>query len=82
MKKIMILGLTAGMAALLGSCDSKSCRCYYYDGVNPAYTETEYVSDGSACSSLDYHRGTQYRTCTEMDEPYIDPGDIGQEYKK
>ena len=43
--------------------------------------EYEYISEGNACSTLDYTHGTQYRICTEYNEPEIDPNEIGQEYK-
>ena len=82
MKKL-ILSIAALAAAIsLASCDSKMCKCYIYNGQNTPYVETEYVQEGTACSALDYNRGTQYRTCLEYNEPDIDPNGIGQEYKK
>lgn len=68
--------------ALFASCDTKSCRCYVSDGVNPVYKEIDYVSENEPCSSLDYTSGSKYRLCTEMSDPEIDPGSIGREYKK
>jgi len=72
----------AALLPLFASCDTKSCRCYVYDGLHDPYKQIEYVQEGTPCSSLDYNRGAQYRTCVEINEPDIDPGDIGQEYKK
>ncbi len=69
------------LVAIFASCDTKSCRCYIYDGVNTPYKEIEYVAEGTSCSSLDYQRGKQYRYCTEMSDPDINPGEIGEEYK-
>ena len=68
------------MAAV--SCDTKSCKCYIYDGNNAPQRVIEYVDEGKLCSSLDYSRGTRYRTCLEYNEQDINPDDIGQEYKK
>ena len=70
----------AALLLLLAACDTKTCKCYIYDGTNQPYVETEYISDGTACSSLDYTRGTRYRACTEYNEPDIDPSQIGEEY--
>ena len=77
-----ILPIAAVLLLFATACDSKSCKCYVYDGTNEPYRETEFVAEGSACSSLDYSRGTRYRVCLEYDEPDIDPSQIGQEYKK
>ncbi len=70
-----------GILALLSSCDTKTCKCYVYNGNNTPYLEQEYVSEGTPCSSLDFQQGTRYRTCIEYNERDIDPNDIGQEYK-
>lgn len=74
---------TAAIAILLlqSACDTKSCRCYIYDGVNSPYKDIEYVAEGTSCSSLDYQNGKRYRYCTEMSDPDINPGEIGEEYK-
>ncbi|MCR4816700.1 MAG: hypothetical protein K5842_05905 [Bacteroidales bacterium] len=77
-----LLTIAAPTLLLLASCDTKTCKCYIYNGNNNPYIEQEYVSEGTSCSSLDYDHGTQYRTCLEYNEPDIDPNDIGQEYKK
>lgn len=77
-----ILPLAAALLLLAAACDSKSCKCYVYDGTNDPYREIDYVSEGSACSTLDYTRGTRYRVCLEYEEADIDPSQIGQEYKK
>ena len=82
MKLKRILTIAAPTLLLLASCDTKTCKCYIYNGNNSPYIEQEYISEGTSCSSLDYDRGTQWRTCLEYNEPDIDPNDIGQEYKK
>lgn len=81
MKKLIIPFCLIAFCLMLGACDSKSCKCYVYNGVNTPTIEIQYVSSGSPCSSLDYQRGTQYRTCLEYNEQDIDPNDIGREYK-
>lgn len=81
-KTLLITALAVIMLAVASSCDTKSCKCYVYDGTNPAYRTTEYIDDASPCASLDYNRGTRYRMCLEYNEPDIDPNEIGQEYKK
>lgn|GEM_PF-1103674 len=78
-KKYYLVALLAFVA--LASCDTKTCKCYVYNGNNTPYIEQEYISEGSPCSSLDYQQGTRYRTCIEYTERDIDPNDIGQEYK-
>lgn len=80
MKKVILTGLLAIAALALSSCDMKHCKCYVYDGTSVVAT-SEYVSEGSACASLDYQNGTHYRRCIEDSEPDIDPGSIGREYK-
>ena len=77
-----IIPFAAALLLLFTACDTKSCKCYIYDGTSEPYLETDYVSEGTACSTLDYTRGTRYRVCLEYNEPEIDPGQIGQEYKK
>ena len=66
----------------LVSCDTKACKCYNYNGASQPYMDTEYVSDGTSCSALDRSSGHTYRVCLEYNEQEIDPGQIGQEYKK
>ncbi len=82
MKQIIFLGLIAVATMIFSSCDTKECKCYVYDGVHAPYMESQYVSYDNSCSVRDYRNGTQYRYCLEMDEPDINPGEIGQEYKK
>ena len=82
MKRIVFSFFAIGALLATMSCDTKSCKCYYYNGNSTPYMEIEYVSEGTSCSSLDYERTTQYRQCLEYNEPDIDPGDIGQQYKK
>ena len=80
MKKLLLIP-AALMIIALASCDTKTCKCYIYNGANTPYMEYEYIAEGNSCATLDYNRGTQYRQCIEYNEPDIDPGDIGQEYK-
>lgn len=82
MKKTSILALGLTLLFLAVSCDTKTCKCYTYNGLNTPTMDYEYISEGNSCSTLDFNRGTQYRTCLEYNEPDIDPNDIGQEYKK
>lgn len=81
MKKTILISIAVVCAILTASCDSKTCKCYLYNGVNTPYMEYEYVSEGTPCTSLDYDRTGQYRKCIEYNEPDIDPTEIGQEYK-
>ena len=81
MKKIRLLAIAVIAVIAITSCDTKTCRCYYNDGVNEPYKDYEYVDEGTPCSSLDYERNHRFRMCTEMSEPEIDPHDIGQDYK-
>ena len=80
-KSLSFLSLCVAIL-LLSACNSKTCKCYIYNGTSTPYEATEYVSDNEPCSVLDYTRGVQYRTCLEYNERDIDPHDIGQEYKK
>lgn len=82
MKKIIFSSITVLLLTMVTSCDTKSCKCYVYDGNNTPQRVIEYVDESSPCSSLDYNRNTRYRTCLEYNEPDIDPTQIGQEYKK
>jgi hypothetical protein len=77
MKKLLILALGA-IALTLSSCDSKSCRCY--ELVNTQWTgpNTTVTAAGTRCSDLNNH----YRVCNEMDDPILDPRDIGVDTKK
>ena len=82
MKKLVIPTIAIIMLAIMASCNTKSCKCYIYDGVNSPERVIEYVDESSPCSTLDYTRTPRYRMCTEYNEPVINPDDIGQEYKK
>lgn len=82
MKKIILSAFAVIILAIMASCNTKSCKCYIYDGVNTPERVIEYVDESKPCSSLDYTRTPRYRTCIEYNEPDINPGDIGQEYKK
>lgn len=81
MKRIVVPFLLVVMIAVMTSCDTKTCKCYINDGINPVDRVTEYVDEGTACSTLDYDRGNRYRICLENNEPDIDPSQIGQDYK-
>ncbi|MCR4829590.1 MAG: hypothetical protein K5864_09045 [Bacteroidales bacterium] len=81
MKKLILTCLVVLGAAALTSCDTKPCKCYFYNGMNWSQ-EIEYVTEGSSCSTLDYTNGNRQRLCLEEHEPDIDPGSIGREYKK
>ena len=77
MKKLLI-ALAAISLLGLASCGGKNCRCY--ERVNDRWTgpTTTYASEGTRCNSLN----NNYRLCIEMDEPIINPDDIGVDYKK
>lgn len=81
MKKLTLISLVVLATIALSSCDSKRCKCYYYDGVHWSQ-ESEYVSEESSCSSLDFTNGMRQRLCLEENEPDIDPSAIGRDYKK
>ena len=76
--KLKFTLLLALGALALASCDSKSCRCY--ELINTQWTgpNTSYVAAGTRCSDLN----SRTRLCNEMDEPIIDPHDIGVDTKK
>lgn len=77
MKKILTcMALVAFLA--LASCGSKDCRCYEF--VNGRWTgpHTTLTADGTPCSSLN----SVSMLCNEMDDPILNPGDIGVDTKK
>ena len=82
MKKILLVAVFALSILAVSSCDTKTCKCYYYDGVNPAYMEYEYTNESNSCSYLDYKHNLSYRKCIEYNEPDLDPGSIAEEFKK
>ena len=77
MKKIAIVCL-AFLAMGLVSCNTKSCRCY--DFVNGRWTgpHTAYTSPSYSCASLN----TRTYFCNEMDDPILNPDEIGIDSKK
>ena len=77
MKKLLILALGT-IALTLSSCDSKSCRCYELVNAHWTGPNTSYVAAGTRCSDLN----NSYRKCNEMDDPILDPEDIGVDTKK
>lgn len=83
MKKTAILFLIIAGALTVASCingssyRTKECRCYDFVGnhwVGPSAKMTYY---DSPCASLNNSR----RVCNEYDDPIINPGDIGVDYK-
>ena len=42
-----VLTIAAPTLLLLASCDTKTCKCYIYNGNNNPYIEQEYVSEGT-----------------------------------
>ncbi|MBQ6069741.1 MAG: hypothetical protein IJK84_09570 [Bacteroidales bacterium] len=76
--KLKIALILALGAIALTSCDSKSCRCYDLVGTRWTGPNTSYVVAGTRCSDLN----NSNRKCNEMDDPIIDPADIGVDTKK
>ena len=70
---ILVLGATA-----LASCDGKSCRCYELVGNRWTGPNTTVTAAGTRCNQLN----NSYRVCNEMDDPILDPSDIGVDTKK
>ena len=77
MKLKLIIFLALGAIAL-SSCGDKSCRCYELVNAHWTGPNTTYVADGTRCSDLN----NRTRLCNEMDEPILDPHDIGVDTKK
>lgn len=77
MKKL-IVALAALMALGFTSCGSKNCRCYEMVGGRWTGPHTTSALAGTACSSLN----NPHYLCNEMDEPILDPSDIGVDTKK
>lgn len=77
MKKI-ILPLAATCLLALASCDGKSCRCYEMVGGRWTGPSTTVTAAGTRCNDLN----SAYRKCNEMDDPILDPDDIGVDTKK
>lgn len=77
MKKTLI-ALAALCLLGLASCNSKNCRCYEF--VNGRWTgpHTTLAADGTRCNTLN----TRERLCNEMEDPILNPDDIGVDYKK
>lgn len=77
MKRRLTLILALGALAL-ASCDSKSCRCYELVNTHWTGPNTTVTAAGTRCSDLN----NSYRVCNEMDDPILDPDDIGVDTKK
>ena len=77
MKKLL---LSLAALSLLGlvSCGTKNCRCYDYVGGRWTDPHTVVTAPGTPCNSLN----NRTEACNEMDDPIIDPNDIGQDTKK
>ena len=77
MKKIF-LAIAALSLLGLASCDGKSCRCYDLVGSRWTGPSTTSTLAGTRCSELN----TTRRVCNEMDDPILNPDDIGVDTKK
>ena len=76
--KLKLTLLLALGALALASCDSKSCRCYELVNAHWTGPSTTVTAAGTRCASLN----NSYRVCNEMEDPIIDPSDIGVDTKK
>ena len=76
--KLKLTLLLALGALALASCDSKSCRCYELVGSRWTGPNTTVTTAGTRCSALN----NSYRVCNEMDDPILNPDDIGVDTKK
>ena len=78
MKKKLIPLAAVALVALLQSCDSKECRCY--EQINGQWTgpNASYTSYDTRCADLN----TRTRFCNEMEDPILDPHDIGVDTKR
>lgn len=70
---LLVLGVLA-----LTSCDSKDCRCYELSGSHWTGPYTTVTTAGTRCADLN----NRTRKCNEMDEPILNPDDIGVDTKK
>lgn len=78
MKKILASLLLVLVTMALASCDSKDCRCYELSGSHWTGPHTTMTSAGTRCADLN----SRTLKCNEMDEPIINPDDIGVDNKK
>ena len=78
MKRILIAISCFAAAMALCSCDGKNCRCYEFNNGRWTGPNTTYAASDTRCASLN----TRTLQCIEMDEPIIDPSDIGVDTKK
>lgn len=78
MKKTLLPLVAVALLALLQSCDTKECRCY--DFINGSWTgpNASYTSYDNRCADLN----TRERLCNEMEDPILDPRDIGVDTKR
>lgn len=76
--KFKLILLFALGALALASCDSKSCRCYELVNAHWTGPNTTVTTAGTRCSALN----NSYRVCNEMDDPILNPDDIGVDTKK
>jgi hypothetical protein len=77
MKKLTI-ALAAVALLSLTSCHTKNCRCYQLVGTRWSGPYTTTTSVGITCNSLN----SPTEVCNEMDDPILDPSDIGVDTKK
>lgn len=84
MKKSLTLLLLLGTLAMVScnpavvSYSAKECRCYELANSHWTGPHTRITSSANRCSDLN----SRTRLCNEMDEPIIDPNDIGVDEKK
>lgn len=77
MKKY-IIALAALALFSLSSCDTKDCRCYQLVGGRWTGPHTTVATAGTPCNSLN----SRTEVCNEMDDPILDPSDIGVDNKR
>ena len=77
MKKTLAPLLLVSGILLLASCDTKECRCYELSGTRWTGPSTTMTTAGTRCADLN----DRTRKCNEMDEPILNPDDIGVDEK-
>ncbi|MBQ9863883.1 MAG: hypothetical protein IJM33_00930 [Bacteroidales bacterium] len=78
MKKTLVTLLLALTSLSLASCGSKDCRCYELSGSHWTGPHTTMTAAGTRCADLN----SRTLKCNEMEEPIINPDDIGVDNKK
>ncbi len=77
MKKT-IIALVALAALAFTSCGTKDCRCYQLIGGRWTGPRTTVTTSGTPCNTLN----DQTLRCDEMDDPILDPSEMGVDTKK